>query len=523
MRRTLRTKLTLLIIIVGVALLIFSTGLALTFSTRALDRQTRVYADLFARQVTRHVHALWRSLDRDEFDREIRTLTQTHEDIATIDVFFFNDPKDSVVSSQANTPVLTLLSSERQSALAGQQSASELLLDDAPWVQVLSPLQEDGEVVGAVRVRTSVDGLRNLEEEEVYSTILLAVGFAMSGFLLLRMFLDRQVNHPLEQLTASMNEAETGNLTTRVTVQQDDEIGELGTHFNRMLARLEQSDAENRALLTRVQQFNDELEVRIAHATEELVTRNQELLRLQREMDRVEPLAALGRVTGAIAHELGTPLNTILGYSQLLDLEELSASAQENVRTIETQARRMAEIIRHYLSRTRDATRHYRSVHINTIVQDTLALLNPMFQQRQVTVTTALSGSLPALNGEDASLERVLINVFKNAVDAMPEGGNVEVSTRATVPPGTPQSGVMIDISDTGAGIPAELLPRIFDLFVTTKEPGAGTGLGLALCQEIIKAHGGTITLASEVGKGTTVTIFLPTLEPQSVLGDLQK
>src|SRR5581483_4075565 len=123
---------------------------------------------------------------------------------------------------------------------------------------------------------------------------------------------------------------------------------------------------------------------------------------------RFEPLAALGRVTGAIAHELGTPLNTILGYSQLLDLEELSASAQENVRTIETQARRMAEIIRHYLSRTRDAARHYRSVHMNTIVRDTLALLNPMFQQRHVTVTAALSDNLPALNGDDASLERVL-------------------------------------------------------------------------------------------------------------------
>src|SRR5512144_668643 len=101
MRRTLRTKLTLLIIVVGVALLIFSTGLALTFSTRALDRQTRVYADLFARQVTRHVQALWRSLDRDAFDQEIRTLTQTHEDVATIDVFFFNDTQDSVVSSQS--------------------------------------------------------------------------------------------------------------------------------------------------------------------------------------------------------------------------------------------------------------------------------------------------------------------------------------------------------------------------------------------------------------------------------------
>src|SRR5258708_2851493 len=94
MQRTLRTKLTLLIIVVGVALLVFSTALALTFSTRALDRQTRVYADLFARQVTRHVQALWRSADRDEFDREIRALTQSHEDVVIIDVFFFSEAND---------------------------------------------------------------------------------------------------------------------------------------------------------------------------------------------------------------------------------------------------------------------------------------------------------------------------------------------------------------------------------------------------------------------------------------------
>lgn len=270
MRRTLRTKLTLLIIVVGIALLIFSTYLALTFSTHALDRQTRVYADLLAQQVTHHVQALWRSADRDEFDREIRALTQSHEDVATIDVFFLNDTSDSVVSSQSTLPTTPLTPSERQAVLAGQQQASELQLSDTPWVQVLAPLQADGNVVGAVRVRTSIDGLRSLEEEEVYSTILLAIVFSLGGFLLLRIFLDRQVNRPLEQLMKGMNEAEAGNLTTRVALPQNDEIGQLGTHFNRMLARVEKSDAENRALLAREQHFNDELEARVVQATSEL-------------------------------------------------------------------------------------------------------------------------------------------------------------------------------------------------------------------------------------------------------------
>ena len=195
--------------------------------------------------------------------------------------------------------------------------------------------------------------------------------------------------------------------------------------------------------------------------------------------------------------------------------ENQPGNVQENAHIIETQARRMAEIIRHYLSRTRDAARHFRAVDINTVVQNTLTLLDPVFRQRNVTVQPVLSQQLPVMQGDSASLERVLINVLKNAVDAMDAGGTVTITTRLVAPPETPHAGVQIVVTDTGVGIPAELLPQIFDLFMTTKAPGAGTGLGLALCQEIIKAHGGTITIASKVGQGTTGTIFLPTAGPQ--------
>jgi signal transduction histidine kinase len=273
---------------------------------------------------------------------------------------------------------------------------------------------------------------------------------------------------------------------------------------------------EERSLLDSVAEMlksyfeRKEAETRVAQVTQELIERNQELWRLQREMGRVEPLAALGRITGTIAHELGTPLNSVLGYSQLLAQEELSESARDSLRIIETQVQRMVDIIQHYLSHTRRALSTHRPININELIRETLVLLKPIFQQHRVGVTTTLAESLPPLSGDSASLQRVLINLLNNAVDALEEGGMVTILTRESGPPETDRSGVTIEVSDTGSGIPPELLPRIFDLFETTKAPGKGTGLGLAICQEIVKGHSGTIEINSQVGQGTCIRIFLP-------------
>lgn len=269
---------------------------------------------------------------------------------------------------------------------------------------------------------------------------------------------------------------------------------------------------------------HDELELRVHERTRELAQANaslraeiterkraeEELWRLQHEMGRVEPLAALGRITATIAHELGTPLNSVLGYSQLLTQEELSESAREYVQIIATQVQRMVEIIHHYLSQTRNAVQRFNPIQLHTLLRETLLLLDPIFRQHHVRVATRLAEDLPALHGDAASLQRVFINVLDNAVDAMEQGGTVTIATRATAPPEPIHPGVCIEISDTGGGIVPELLPRVFELFVTTKTSGKGTGLGLAVCQEIVRAHGGAISLRNQVGAGACVQILLP-------------
>jgi C4-dicarboxylate-specific signal transduction histidine kinase len=278
-----------------------------------------------------------------------------------------------------------------------------------------------------------------------------------------------------------------------------------------------------------------ELEKRVDERTAELAEANaslraeiverkraeNELWGVQQEMGRVERLAALGRMTGTIAHELGTPLNSVLGYTQLLAQEPLSDGARRRLNIIETQVQRMEGIIQHYLSHTRGSPRK-RQIDIKELVAETLLLLNPIFQKHGVEVTSDLAESLPMLWGDDASLQRVLINLLDNAINASKEGGHLNISARASAACETKRPGVYIKVTDNGAGIPAELLPKIFDLFVTTKPSGKGTGLGLVVCQEIVKAHSGTIDIESEVGTGTSVRIYLPTDE-KSAESDLNE
>lgn len=259
-----------------------------------------------------------------------------------------------------------------------------------------------------------------------------------------------------------------------------------------------------------LRQARDELEMRVHERTEELAHANMELWRLQREMGRIEPLAALGRITGTIAHELGTPLNSVLGYSQLLAQDDLSENARECVQIIETQVQRMVDIIHHYLSQTRSSQQHFNHIRLATLLRETVLLLDPIFHQHHVQFTLQLTEELPPLRGDGASLQRVFINLLTNAMDAMEQGGTVTITARTTVPADSTYPGVCIEINDTGSGIAPELVPRIFDLFVSTKASGKGTGLGLAVCQEIVRAHGGVIEVRSQVGQGTCVRVILP-------------
>ena len=254
---------------------------------------------------------------------------------------------------------------------------------------------------------------------------------------------------------------------------------------------------------------------RVDEITKQLVERNRELWSLQQELGRVEQRAALGWMTGAIAHELGTPLNSVLGYTQLLAQEDLPDKARRHVKTIASQVQRMTAIVQYYLDRTRGSTTERSRINLNQLIKETLAWLDSVFSEKEIRVTTDLDESIPLVNAHAGSLQRVLINLLKNAVASIRDEGEIIVKTQTAPALEHQRPGINVQIIDTGSGIPSDLLPRVFDLFITTRPQGSGTGLGLAVSQEIIKEHGGKISISSQIDHGTTVSVFLPTgVEP---------
>jgi PAS domain S-box-containing protein len=250
---------------------------------------------------------------------------------------------------------------------------------------------------------------------------------------------------------------------------------------------------ENSRLYEEVKIWATELEQRVEARTRELEETQAQLL-------HAEKLAALGRLSAGIAHEIGQPLNLIQGYVELLAeghpdlpyLQRISHGTQQ-----------LIDILAQLRSFSRPASEEQIPVAINELVDRVLTLASQELNLHQVQISTHLATDLPQVQADAGQLEQVFLNLVLNACDAMPTGGEIQVRTHLSA------DQLVIEFTDTGTGIPPENLKRIFEPYFTTKE-AKGTGLGLAICQRIVEAHGGQINVTSQPGQGTTFQVNLP-------------
>ena len=240
--------------------------------------------------------------------------------------------------------------------------------------------------------------------------------------------------------------------------------------------------------------------------------------KLEEQLRQTERLAELGTLASGMAHEIGTPMNVILGRAEFLQRKTKDPDTAKGLQTIVDQVERITKIMNQLLTFARRRPIERRPTNLNKVVEDALEMVRERLKRHRIAVVTETASSLPQADADSHQISQVMLNLVINALHAMEDGGTLRIRT-AVVPTKSAQGNHSMDmielsVSDSGHGIASEDLDKIFNPFFTTKEVGKGTGLGLTVVHGIVQEHGGQIKVESEVPKGTTFRILLPIASP---------
>ncbi len=348
-------------------------------------------------------------------------------------------------------------------------------------------------VVAMLEIAKTVDALGSTTNDFARAIVLVLLIVSVTT-VVVGMLASRFVSRPITKLLRGIDDVAKGDLSHVILSEHDDEIGAIATRFNEMTYSLRESRAET-------------------------LRQNADKLSLEQRLGQTEKLATLGQLAAEIAHEVGTPLNVIAARARSIQRKSKDTeSVEKNAGIVAEQTARITRIIQRLLDFTRRkvGTPGHAAVSLNELALMTMELLSGQFSSAKVKTRLDRAEGLAKVAGDADRLQQVLINLLLNAVQAMPDGGALAVETRAVhrarpgLEGGAEQDFVMLEVRDTGAGIPATVRDKIFDPFYTTKEGQGGTGLGLAVCSGIVKEHDGWIDVDDAPTGGTIFRVYLP-------------
>jgi two-component system NtrC family sensor kinase len=503
----------LLLLTVGMTLIMALSGyLHGLFASSDLEEDRYSWAIGYTVDIARKIAGM-ESLNPDELRKNLIFFIGNRRDFAQVDVYqpTGSGLRRAATSAGPNAVPLRILDEhtadndlhEMERPIAGVVTNEEYRKGTRYWViSVAMPEKAGTGYVTALVVKNAFSPLVS-ELQQQHNAILAGVTLvcvALSYMLFVHFF-----RRPARNIVQAMTTARGGNFGARAVIRRDDELGEIARGFNLMMDDLSARDHERESLLAKISGFNDQLRGEVTRATAELRAVNEELFQSQQRLGRTERLAAMGQVAASLAHEIGTPLNSISGHLQLLARRHPDdADMQRRVGIIGQQLDFIVQSVRALLQRTHKRRSVLRPTDINAVLRDTLRLVGPTLDTHAIAVSASLASSLPPVLADRDSLHQVFLNLINNSIDAMPSGGTVELVSALD-----PHSrSVEVLVRDNGPGIPDEHLDRLFEPLWTTKP--TGSGFGLAIAREIMNEHGGGIDVDRTRAEGAAFRLRLP-------------
>ncbi len=492
--QSLRLRLALLVALSTAIVIGIEAFLEISVFERTVERDLLDTARLTAVAVADDYELRTEPVDATALAADLHELVLTAPTLRTLTIVQINGDTPTIVASTST--------SERPEALAlAVRAVREATTTSgnsfAGTAAVAVPLIRDGSHAAAVAT-VSLAALQQLRTKGRQVTL----WFTPAAIVLLTILVDwlgrRLIHRPIALIRNTMTRAGAGDFTARAERSRPDELGSVADGLNDMLQRL--------------QDFHVALQERVDEATAELRLRNEELVdsyrrvfALREALARAEQLAAVGQMAASVAHQVGTPLNLISGYVQMLQEDaSVDPKTARRLQIVQEQIGKVASVVRTLLDRSRRPGNR-AAIAVSSVLSRVADVARPKLDAAGISLTLDVAAELPPIWADFEELELAMLNLVSNSLDAMPKGGSLAIRARSAA------DSVLIDISDTGNGIPKELLPRIFDPWVTTKAAGHGTGLGLSITHDVIERHGGTISVTSEPGHKTEFTIELPT------------
>jgi len=402
---------------------------------------------------------------------------------------------------QDDVRISTNVKDEYGSRAIGTRAAEEVynrvVKEGEPWIgrafvvtawyiTAYEPIRDIGnQIIGILYVGILEQKYVDIQRQ----TILIFLAITLMGALIaitISYLISRKISESVKTLVSASREITQGNLDTRVEIVSNDELQELADAFNLMASALKERDEKLKEFATK-------------------------------KIMESERLALIGQLAANVAHELNNPLQGIVTYSYLL-LERMPSgdSSRESIQKIVTQANRCIDIIRGLLDFARQRRPYKRLSNVNSILQECVSLVEDQALFHNIQIIKDFKEDLPMVVIDPSQIQQVFMNLIINAAEAMEGGGRLTLATRFD----PVKEFIEVEFTDTGHGISEENMGRLFDPFFTTKETGHGVGLGLAISYGIIKRHEGTISVESEVGKGTTFIIRLPVTAKEEGVGN---